>query len=180
MLIARTIPETIMAHSLRSNNETIAPIDARRAECVQLPVPCLSRRYWPAGLVAGSAAAQDKHVLRHTSAAPITVQSVQQLLEDLDFTFEASPLADGTPRMLGQRSTTLVELYGTTDLVQAVLLGIASKDDQSVNVVIIAGIAALMNATAPSKVDWVLPAMKRAIARSERHGTGVASTSAAG
>ena len=130
-------------------------------------------------LLTVSAAAQRQHILRDAAGNPLSVRSVQQGLETLGFTFESSPLADGTPRMLGQQSTTIVELYGDTHLVQAVLLGIASQDDHSVNLVIISGIAGLLKATVPSKVEWVAPAMKRAISRAERSGTGTVSTSAA-
>ena len=131
--------------------------------------------------VAAPAAAQ--HVLRDATRTPITVASVQQLLESLSFTFESAPLTDGSPRMLGSRSTTLIELYGHEgDLVQAVLLGIASGDDQSVNLVLVAGIAGLIKAITPSNTDWVTQAISDATRRAERarDGRGVVNTSSAG
>ena len=65
---------------------------------------------------------------------------------------------------------------------QAVLLGIASGDDQSVNLVLVAGIAGLIKAITPSNTDWVTQAISDATRRAERarDGRGVVNTSSAG
>lgn len=48
---------------------------------------------------------------------------VRRALEVFGFTFENSPLAAGSPRTLGKKSTTVVELFGTKYIAEMSVAG---------------------------------------------------------
>lgn len=119
-------------------------------------------------------------VLRRSSGAPITISYMQRNLERTGFRFQPSPLLDGTPRVLGQKHTTMIELYGDENLTRVVLVGLASEDDDTTNGTIVEGIERLLELAAPGAVGWMENAIRQAVARAEATGTGTAQTTAPG
>lgn len=109
-----------------------------------------------------------ENVLLDQAGSPLTVAAVQRTLEALGFAFESAPLNDGTPRMLGQKDTTLVELYGARILTEAGAIGIADQSNQAANLTIVAGFAGVLNATAPWAVSWWNENLEATVERAQR------------
>ena len=123
-----------------------------------------------------------RRTLRNAAGSPTSADTAERMLRELGFSFESAPLADGTPRRLGQHDTTLVELYHNAagHVTQAVVVGIASQDNESINQTIAVGMLGVLRVFVPSKVAWLTPTMQRAVADAEQNGKGTASTAAHG
>ena len=73
---------------------------------------------------------------------------VRRALAAFGFTFLDSPLADGTPRVIAKKETTVVELFGYFYVTEMAVTGVASGEaDDDVNATILVGMGAVLGAS---------------------------------
>ena len=97
----------------------------------------------------------------------LEMAGVRRALEVFGFTFQNSPLADGSPRTLGKKATTIVELFGAEYITEMFVMGAASEDT-NVNGTILVGMGAVLGAATTWGPAWFNESMQGMIARVER------------
>ena len=90
--------------STRLREPTRPSADTTPAHAWQAPAPC-------------------EIALADPDGGSLQMAGVRRALEVFGFTFENSPLAAGSPRTLGKKSTTVVELFGTKYIAEMSVAG---------------------------------------------------------
>ena len=107
--------------------------------------------------------------LSDTDGGSLELAVVRRTLELLGFTFENSTLLDGTPREVGTKSTTIVELFGSKYISEMAVVGVASDDpDGEANTTILVGMGAVLGASTTWGTEWFNATMKGLLARVEQ------------
>ena len=107
--------------------------------------------------------------IRDPDGGSLELAGVRLALEVFGFTFKSSPLLDGTPREVGTKSTTIVELFGSKYISEMAVVGVASDDpDGEANTTILVGMGAILGASTTWGTEWFNTTMKGLLRRVEQ------------